>query len=160
MYLVLPYAHAKLLFPVAFIVSAFLCIVGASGIFFHGPCMKRLLTHVSGYEGHFESAPQFALHLALLISGMGDFSGYGLNTYGLGTSLIMLEMDIAEIILLSDKRNSFQNKPFLTKMALIVKLVPFITLTGIFRLGFLSLMCNHWFNDENIRDQYSSIVEF
>ena len=141
----LVYADPRILFPVAIFVSSAILMVGVMAVFFHGPCMKQISNLVTGYEGRFESAPQFFMHLVLLMAGQEYFQTSGLEIYGLCTSLVMLGKDLAESILMHGPHNSLQNKALSSKIYAMGKIFPVIILTAIFRLGTLALAIHHIF---------------
>ena len=129
------YSDAQLLFPMAMLVASVSITIGIMAIFFHGPCMKKLSSLVDRYEGRHESAPQFAMHLALLISGDQYFVTSGLNLYGLFTSLAMLGKDLAK----NGPNQLFLKLSFICKVILMKRIIPVIILMAIFRLGTLTL---------------------
>ena len=140
------YSHPKILLPAAICVASIILMVGCMDIVFHGPYMKKLSALVTCYEGRFESAPQLVMHLVLLISGQGFFSGSGLDFYGLCSSLLMLGKDLSESILTCGQgESSLLGKPFPVKMAAMVKIFPVILLTAVFRLGTIALFIHHVF---------------
>ena len=139
------YSPANLLFPVAVLVASVILVIGIMGVFFHGPYMKKISFLVAGYEGRYESAPQFMMHLVFLISGEQYFSTSGLNTYGLITSLAMLGKDLAENILTNGQNHSFLGLSFISKIVLMRRIILVIILTAIFRLGTVALAIHHIF---------------
>ena len=136
------FSDAHLWFPLAIIVASLTLGIGFLDIFIHGPRMKNLSNLIAGYEGRYESAPQFLIHLALLISGEKYFFDSGLNFYGLFTSLVMLGNDLTENILMSE---SFQKKSFIKKLDAMSSIILVVIFTTIFRLGTLALAIHHIF---------------
>ena len=136
------FSQAHLLFPLAVLVSSLTLGIGFLGIFFHGPRMTSLSYLMAGYEGRFESVPQFLMHLTLLISGERYFYDSGLNLYGICTSVLMLGKDLTENILMSER---FQQKSFLDKLVEMRSIILVVMLTAIFRLGTLALALHHIF---------------
>ena len=140
------YAHPQILLPVAILVSSCFLIVRAMSIFFHGPCMKQISNQLTGYEGRFESAPQFLIHLVLLMTEHAQANSVDwLEIYGLCSSLVMLAKDLAENILMSLQNNTWFEKSFSAKIYMMGRIIPAIILTAIFRLGTLALAIHHIF---------------
>ena len=136
------FSHAHLLFPLAVVVASLTLGIGLLGIFCHGPRMTSLSHLIAGYEGRYESVPQFLMHLTLLISGEKYFYDSGLNMYGLSTSLLMLGKDLTENILMNEQ---FQQKSFVKKLDAMRSILLIVIFTVIFRLGTLALVLHHIF---------------
>ena len=136
------HSYAKLLFPLAVTVASLTLFLGVLDIFFHGPRMKKISYLVAGFEGRYESAPEFLMHLTLLISGERYFYDSGLNFYGLCTSLVMLGKDLTENILIDEK---FLQKSLMEKLEAMRRIILAVIFTAIFRLGTLALAIHHIF---------------
>ena len=134
------YGDPTIVFFVALIASGCFQLVNFMDIIFHGPYMKKVSSIMTDYEGRFESAPQLFIQLVLLFSGPEFVETTIVDIYGMFTSLIMLSKDLAENILRNCKRNPLSNMSFLRKISAMMKIVPVIILTVIFRLGTISLV--------------------
>ena len=107
--------------------------------------MKKVANLVTDFEGKFESAPQLFLQLTILFAGDDFMETTAVDLYGMLSSLLMLSKDLAENILLNTQRVNFYKLLFLEKLFAMMRIVPCIILTVIFRIGTVALTIHHIF---------------
>ena len=133
----------RLVFYIALTVSCCFQLPNFMSVIFHGPYMKKLVGKIKDFEGKFESAPMLFLQLTLLYAGEEFMEVPAIERfYGIATSLLMLSKDYADNILMSTKEIDFSKLSFGKRLFFIVRIIPPIILTVIFRLGAFSLACH------------------
>jgi hypothetical protein len=113
----------------AVIVSIFILIVKTIAVFVHTSEMKKLSEHECTYESSFQIL--ILLHIWLSTGKL-----YFLTVVG---SVLNIGKVAAESYLIKGRENKLKNKPIFEKILLVVKYVPVMSITAIFRLGCLML---------------------
>jgi hypothetical protein len=117
----------------AVIVSIFILIVKTIAVFVHTSEMKKFSQKLSEHECTYESSFQILILLHIWLS-----TGK-LYFFTLVSSVLNIGKVAAESYLIKGRQNKLKNKPIFEKILLVVKYIPVMSITAIFRLGCLML---------------------
>ena len=128
--------------PTIFKYPALLCSLFTLGVkilavFLHTPKMAEFSLNVSSVESNYESSLQllFLLHIWL--------SGGHMYLSAMVSSALVIGKVGAENILMKGEENKMKDKSFLEKVILLLRHIPVISLTALFRVGCASTVLYH-----------------
>ena len=118
----------------AIIASCFLIAVKLPAVFIHTEWMRKLSMKLTVAESFTESLTQLLLVTNLWLSGGQLY----LST--MVSSVLVIGKVSAEAYLVSDQQDLLRGKSFCQRVLAVIKLMPFFSLTAIFRIGSLAVI--------------------